>query len=242
MFSLCLLDHAQYTIGTLSYVIGQKAAGYQPLPDFPLEPMDSSVRNVEVIRPSTPPYEQTRKSAGNIGATSGGKKKSGTAEKFYSDEEESSTEGPDDEEEEGEEEEEDEEESGEESEEEEESDEEEKPREKVKKTNEYEQLDTRSSNVVENRPESSEEEESEEESESEESTDEDDDEVREMKLFLITLILIFQPTPKHVSTVGKSPSTIAVSDYAIPSTEKSLLEMDCKLFSSLKIDIFYSFI
>jgi len=228
-------------LGTLSYAIGQKAAGYKDLPDFPLEPPDPTVRNVEVIRPSTPPpREQSRKSGANAGAASGGKKKSGTDKKFYSDEEEEeSTDGPDDDEEE------------EEEDEEEEEEEEEKPTKTVKKANDYEQLDTRSPNITENQPESSEEEEeeeseeSEEESESEESSDEDedDDEVKTF-YFLINLSFNFQPIPKHISTVGKSPSTIAVSDYAIPSTEKSLLEMDCKspFPAPPKIYIFYSFI
>jgi len=69
-------------------VIGQKAVGYKDLPDFPLEPPDPSVRNVEIIIPSTPKHDLSRKSSAAGGTTSGGKKKSGTNEKFYSDEDE----------------------------------------------------------------------------------------------------------------------------------------------------------
>jgi AP-3 complex subunit beta len=161
------LDHDQYTLGTLAFVIGQKATGYKDLPDFPLEPPDPSVRNVEIVAPSTPKHVL---SSATAGTTSGGKKKSGTNEKFYSDEEEeedTSTEGPDTDDEE---------------EDEEEEEEQEKSIENENKTNEYEQLDPRSSNNVEQDESeeedeessgSSEEEESEEESESEESSDEE---------------------------------------------------------------------
>ncbi len=240
-FFFCLLDHEQYTLGTLSYAIGQKAVGYTDLPDFPLEPPDSSVRNVEVIRPVTPPREQSKKSGGAAGMTSGGKKKTGTDADFYGDEEEeeedeeASTEGADDDEDDEEEEE------GSEEDEEEEEDEE-KPTENRHKTNEYEQLDTRSPKIVQNQPSSSEEEEdeSDEENESEESTDED--EVQNKSHFLINQTFNFQPTPKYVSNVGKSPSTIAVSDYPIPSTDKSLYEMDCKFLHPPKIHTTYSFI
>ncbi|CAF0877310.1 unnamed protein product [Adineta steineri] len=222
-------DHDQYTLGTLSFVIGQKAAGYKDLPDFPLEPPDQSVRNVEVIVPSTPQHDLSRKSSAIAGMTTGGKKKSGTDEKFYSDEEEeTSTEGPDtddeEEEEEEEEEEAEEEEDGEEEEEEEEDNddngqEKQKPIDKKIKTNEYEQLDARPTNNVEPEEEeeeesdaSSEEEESEEESEEEESSEDE------------------KPKSKHVSTVAKSASNITVSDYTIPAIEKSLLEMDLEAF------------
>ncbi|CAF2484524.1 unnamed protein product [Rotaria sp. Silwood2] len=200
-------NHEQYTLGTLSYVIGQKAAGYKDLPDFPLEPADPSVRNVEIIHPLTTQHDQSRKSSATSGISSSGKKKIGKSETFYSDEEgeeeeeESSTEGPDDDENESEEDEE----------------EEEKSTENVDKTNEYEQLDTRSSDMIQSQPQNStsseeESEEEEEEEEEEESTDED------------------ERIPQHVSAVGKSPSTIAVSDYTIPAAEKSLLEMDLESF------------
>lgn len=240
VFESIIRDHAQYTLGTLSYAIGQKATGYQDLPDFPLEPPDPTVRNVEIIRPATPSQrEQSRKSGATTGTASGGKKKPGKDAKFYSDEEdeeEASTEGPDDDEEEegsGDEEEEEEEDDDDEEEEEGDEDEEEKPKQIIKKTNDYEQLDTRLPNFVANpSSSSSEEEDSDEESESEESTDDDDDDEVKIFQFLINLTFKFQPTPKYVSNIGKSPSTIAVNDYAIASTDKSLLEMDCKFSSS----------
>ncbi|CAF4181024.1 unnamed protein product [Rotaria sordida] len=69
-----LRGQEQYTIGILSYVIVQKAASYQDLSDFPLEPPDPT------------------KSCANAGIAAGGKKKNRTDEEFYSDEEEESEE------------------------------------------------------------------------------------------------------------------------------------------------------
>ncbi|CAF3835359.1 unnamed protein product [Adineta steineri] len=213
--------HDQYTLGTLSYVIGQAATGYKDLPDFPLEPSDSSVRNVEIIPVSTSQHDSLKNS--KKGTTPGGKKNTGIDENFFSDEEEdaedASTEGPDDEEEENEEDEEEEEE------EESDEDDEEQSIENKNKTNEYEQLDARSPTIVENQPQNSEsseeEEESEEdESESEESTDEDE-----------------QTIPKHVSTVGKSPSNTTVNNYALPTPKNSLFEIDSETFDPTPTNI-----
>ncbi|CAF2461748.1 unnamed protein product [Rotaria sp. Silwood2] len=81
-----LRGHEQYTIGTLSYVVGQKAAGYQDLPDFPLEPSDRTVRNVEIIRPPTSLHEQLRKFCTNAGIEAGGKKTNRTDEEEESEE------------------------------------------------------------------------------------------------------------------------------------------------------------
>ncbi|CAF0807411.1 unnamed protein product [Adineta ricciae] len=224
-------DHDQYTLGTLSFVIGQKAVGYKDLPEFPLEAPDPNVRNVEIIAPPTPQHDLFRKSNAGGGTATGGKKKSGTADDFYSDEEEdTSTEGPDDEEdEEDEEEEEDgdeeEEEEEEEGEDEEEENENEKPTtvEIKNNSNEYEQLDARPTNNVEQEDEDEdedEEEEEEEEEESEEESDEEEDGSSDEE----------EPIPKQTSTVAKSASTIAVNDYTIPAQEKSLLDMDLEAF------------
>ena len=38
-----------YQIGSLSHSLNTEVNGYQPLPDFPLEKPDPSVRNVEVF-------------------------------------------------------------------------------------------------------------------------------------------------------------------------------------------------
>ena len=156
-------------MGTLSFLIGQKAAGYKDLPDFPLEAPDADVRNVEAIQPSTPQHDFSRRSG-----TIEGKKKGGRDEKFYSDEdeeEESSTEGPDTDEDEDEEEEE-------------EEEEEEKKEQKQNgvQTNEYEQLDARSTNHVEQESEEEEEEESSEEEESEEESEEEEESSDEEKV------------------------------------------------------------
>ena len=183
------IDHDQYTLGTLSYAVGQAVPGYAELPEYPLEPSDSSIRNVEVIRPSPSQDESTRN------PSSGRKKKSTTSEKFYSDEEENdenegtSTEGPDDEdEEEDEEEEEEDEDEDDENEEEEESEDDEKPTKNINQTNEYEPLDARSQTVVENH-ESSEEDDTEsvdeeETSASENTTDDDAEEKVKILYFL----------------------------------------------------------
>jgi len=205
-----------------------------------LEPPDPSVRNVEIIAPSTPQHDLSRKSSATGGMTSGGKKKGGTDENFYSDEdeEETSTEGPDTEDEE---------------EEEEEEEGDEKEQQSEKKTNEYEQLDARSTNNVEQESEEEEEEEesssSSEEEESEEEESESEESADEEKVnFLFDIkhsktVFHFQPISKQPprSTVAKPVSTIPVSDYTIPATEKSLLEMDCKSISPPKIyiSIFY---
>ena len=165
-------------MGTLSYVIGQKANGYKELPDFPLEAPDPGVRNVEILPSPTSQHDSPRKSA----TTAAGKKKANTGEKFYSDDDEegTSTEGPDDDDDDDEEEEDDDEEEEDEDEEEEEDEDDdvEKAKPSAKKTREYEQLDARSSSTVEKQSEGQEtsEEESEEESESEESSDEDEEE------------------------------------------------------------------
>lgn len=198
---ICCVDHDQYTLGTLSFVIGQKASGYKDLPDFPLEPPDPSVRNVEIVVPPTAQYDSSRKSSASAGATASGKKKPGATEKFYSDdeedeEEETSTEGPDsddeDEEEENEGEEGEEEEEEDEDEDEEEEDEDEKEEEDEegenqqlkstangKKTNEYEQLDARSTNHVghggRRAGDTSDEEEEEDEDESDEESEEEEE-------------------------------------------------------------------
>ena len=42
----------QFQLGSLSYYINAQASGYIPLPDFPQEPPDSSVREVDVRRHS----------------------------------------------------------------------------------------------------------------------------------------------------------------------------------------------
>ena len=84
--------------------MGKKAVGYQDLPDFPLEPSDSSVRNVEIVPPLRSQYDQSRKSGSTFRITSEGKKKSVIDENFYSDntdedkdvDEETSTEGSED--------------------------------------------------------------------------------------------------------------------------------------------------
>jgi len=228
--------HEQFTLGTLSYVIGQKTTGYQELPDFPEQPPDSSVRNVEIIRPATPPSQQHRKSGGAPGAAAGAKKKAKTEESFYSDdenedeEEDNSTEGPDDDEEdegeEGEESEEEEEEEEDEDEDEDDEEEEEqpKPKESIKKPSQYQQLTSQKPNPPKKTNETSEEEEEEDDDESEEESDDDDEEEESSDEDKKTV------PAKQSLTVGKSPSTIAVSDYAIPSNEKSLLELDCKSF------------
>lgn len=192
LITLLCLDHGQYTLGTLSYVIGQKANGYKELPDFPLEAPDPSVRNVEILPSPTSQHDTPRKSA----TSTAGKKKANTGEKFYSDEDEedTSTEGPDDEDDDDEEveEEDDEQEDNEEEDEEgedEEDDEDEDEENAAKKakpatnrTRDYEQLDARLSTTVEKQPaghessaEESDEEEDEEESESEESSEEEED-------------------------------------------------------------------
>ncbi|CAF1101511.1 unnamed protein product [Didymodactylos carnosus] len=88
-------DNDQYALGTLSYVIGQKANGYKDLPDFPLEPPDPTVRNVEVILPekTTPTFGQKGKGRTPKGTSATGGKTSSAAKGFYSEDE--STEGPD---------------------------------------------------------------------------------------------------------------------------------------------------
>ncbi|CAF0992492.1 unnamed protein product [Adineta ricciae] len=215
-------NHDQYTLGTLSYVIGQTVPGYTDLPDYPLEPSDSSIRNVEVIRPSPSQDESPRK------PSSSGKKKSTTDEKFYSDEEENdenegtSTEGPDDEDEEDEEGDDDEES---ENEEEEKSDEDEdedgeKPAKTINQTDEYEQLDARSPTVVDNH-ESSEENDTESEDEEETSASEDTtDGEGEEKII-----------EKHTLSFNKSPSNIAISGFSMATTtEKSIAEDDLEAF------------
>ncbi|CAF4603482.1 unnamed protein product, partial [Rotaria magnacalcarata] len=62
---ICFLyiDHDQYTLGTLSFVIDQEATGYKDLPEFPLEAPDSSVRNVEVIPSSTSQNAASKRSS-----------------------------------------------------------------------------------------------------------------------------------------------------------------------------------
>ncbi|CAF1606473.1 unnamed protein product [Adineta ricciae] len=218
-------NHDQYTLGTLSYVIGQAVPGYTDLPDYPLEPSDSSIRNVEVIRPSLSQDESPRK------PSSGGKKKSTTSEKFYSDEEENdenegtSTEGPDDEEEEDEDGDEDEDDENEEEEENEDDEDEddEKPTKNIHQTNEYEQLDARSPTIIENQPESHESTEGEDTesddevtSASEDTTDDDADE---------------KTIEKHTLSFNKSPSNIAISGFSMATiTEKSIAEDDLEAF------------
>ncbi|CAF1438057.1 unnamed protein product, partial [Didymodactylos carnosus] len=89
-------DNEQYTLGTLSHIIGQKANGYKDLPDFPLELPDPTVRNVEVILPekTIPVFGQMKKGGRSSKATSATKgKMSSTVEGFYSEGE--STDGPD---------------------------------------------------------------------------------------------------------------------------------------------------
>ena len=41
-------DHGEFMVGSLSHLMNAKASGYQELPDFPEDPPDPSVRNVEV--------------------------------------------------------------------------------------------------------------------------------------------------------------------------------------------------
>ncbi|CAF2695586.1 unnamed protein product [Rotaria sp. Silwood2] len=171
-------DHDRYTLGTLSFVIGQKAVGYNDLPDFPLEPPDPSVRNVEIVIPVPSQHVSSKRSSTTTGATFGEKKKSVNNDKFYSDEEEeeTSTEGPDTDNEED-----DDDDEAEEEEEEEQNEEDEKEKQTTiqheNHTNEYEQLDAQSTNNIEEDKDesgdSSEEEEDDEESESEESTDDE---------------------------------------------------------------------
>lgn len=76
-------DHDQYTLGSLSYIIGQRATGYKELPDFALEPTDASVRHVESPPSSTFAPNSSKE-----------RKESAVDEEFYS-EDETSTEGPD---------------------------------------------------------------------------------------------------------------------------------------------------
>ncbi|CAF1506511.1 unnamed protein product [Rotaria sordida] len=211
-------DHDQYTLGTLSFVIGQKAVGYKDLPDFPLEPPDPSVRNVEIVTPLPSQNVSSRKSSTTTRITSREKKKSVNDENFYSDEEEeeeeeeeTSTEGPDTDNEE----------------EEDEEDEKEKTTQNDNDTNEYEQLDAQSTNNIE--PEEEEKDESSgssEEEESEQEEEEDDDEESESDESADDEKL----TPNQSSIVAKPSSTPTVSDYTIPATEKSLLEMDLEAF------------
>ncbi|CAF4564208.1 unnamed protein product, partial [Rotaria sp. Silwood2] len=149
-------DHDRYTLGTLSFVIGQKAVGYNDLPDFPLEPPDPSVRNVEIVIPVPSQHVSSKRS--------------------NEEEEETSTEGPDTDNEED-----DDDDEAEEEEEEEQNEEDEKEKQTTiqheNHTNEYEQLDAQSTNNIEEDKDesgdSSEEEEDDEESESEESTDDE---------------------------------------------------------------------
>ncbi|CAF0968088.1 unnamed protein product [Rotaria sp. Silwood1] len=213
-------DHDLYTLGTLSFVIGQKAVGYKDLPDFPLEQPDPNVRNVEIIPPVPSQHSISKKSNTSTGITSGERKKSTNDENFYSDdekeeeeEEETSTEGPDTDSDEDEEEEDD--------------DEIEKQQtiQNENHTNEYEQLDAQSTNN--NEPEEEEEEnEHKQESSEEEESEEDDDEENESD----ELTDDEKSTPNQLLIVAKSESTIAPSDYTIPATEKSLLEMDLEAF------------
>ena len=208
-------------MGSLSFVIGQKAAGYKDLPDFPLEAPDASVRNIEIVSPSTGQHDSARKSS-----ATGGKKEQGNDQKFYSDEDETSTEGPDSE---------DEDEEDEEEEEEEEVEEEEK--EQVK-SNEYEQLDAKSTNNTEqaSEEEDSEEEEEEDSSEEEEESEDEEEESSEDEKVNISLFassishISFQPIAAKPSppAPSKAPPAKSVNDYIIPTTEKSLLEMDRK--------------
>jgi AP-3 complex subunit beta len=44
-------DHSQWQMGSLSHMLNNQANGYKPLPDFPEEPPDPTVRNVEVEIP-----------------------------------------------------------------------------------------------------------------------------------------------------------------------------------------------
>ncbi|CAF1526244.1 unnamed protein product [Rotaria magnacalcarata] len=201
--------HDQYTLGTLSYVIGQKATGYHDLPDFPLVPADPSVRNVEIIQPETPQHDHSSKAS----ATSGTKKKSSTSKKFYSDDE---AEDDDEVAEEEEEEEEDEEDGSTEDPDDDEG--EAKPKKFVKKSHDYEQLDARPSDSGQNPPEDdgSSEDEEESEEEADDSEEEEEEESSDEN----------ESIPQHISNVAKSPSTIAVSDYTIPAADKSLLDLD----------------
>ncbi|CAF3471966.1 unnamed protein product [Rotaria socialis] len=213
-------DHDQYTLGTLSFVIDQRATGYKDLPEFPLEAPDPSVRNVEVIPSSTSQNAASKRSSTTSGQAPGDRKKSANDKTFYSDEEEpeeeeSSTEGPDTDDDDDDEEEEDEEEE----EEEEENDEKvtEKTIENENDTNEYEQLDAplTQNNKQEESAEEEESSEEEEEEESEEEESSDDEKIM----------------PTKPTTVAKPPPPITtVNDYTIPAIEKSLLEMDLESF------------
>ena len=231
-------------------MIGQKANGYNDLPEFPLEPPDASLRNVEVPPPSTPQHEPSRKS----GAAAGGKKAGGAGKDFYSDEEEegNSTEGPDDEEEE--EEEDDDEDEDEDNEDEEDDEDEEKATTNGDTTAEYEQLDARSTAVVETQVETSEEEEEddEDESESEESTDDDDEEEEEEKVRLFSRLFRFlqcsspstsrksnklQPCPNlHPSSL----STITPFRRQKNLSSKWIVSANASLSSMLHLPVFSS--
>ena len=173
-------DHDQYTLGSLSYIIAQRATGYKELPDFALEPTDARVRHVDSPPSSTFAQNSSKE-----------RKKSAVDEEFYSEEDETSTEGPDTED----------------------DDDDEEPIANNDHPTEYEQLDARST-------ESLDEEEDEESSESSEEEESSDDE-RVSSSNHSTLISIsscsFQPSP-----------TIAMNEYTIPSIEKSLLDMDRK--------------
>ncbi|UJR37150.1 hypothetical protein I4U23_029860 [Adineta vaga] len=229
-------NHDQYTLGTLSYIIGQPAAGYKDLPDFSLEPLDSTIRDVEIVRTPTSYEESLGKSGAAVKGASGRKKKAGASEKFYSDEEDeddTSTEGPDDNEDEDEDEDENEEDDDDEEEEEEEDEDEEeeddddndKSIKNIKKSSEYEQLDARSPTVVKSsgpNDESSEEEEEEEE--------EEESEEEEEKSGLEESTDDEQTIKKHTTTFDKSPSTTAINNYPMTTTEKSLLEDDFESF------------
>ena len=154
------VDHNPHTLGTLSFVIGQAAVGYKDLPDFPLEPPDPIVRNIEIVVPSATQRGLLQKSS-ETGKDIGN-------ENFYSDEneeseEDTSTEGPDTDDEE------------EDDDDDEEDDDEHEQLETIQnenKTNEYEQLESRSTNSIQPEEESSDSSE-EEESGSDESIDDE---------------------------------------------------------------------
>ncbi len=42
------IEREQWQMGSLSHMLNSQANGYKPLPNFPEEPPDPSVRNVEV--------------------------------------------------------------------------------------------------------------------------------------------------------------------------------------------------